>query len=241
LRTYAEGFLENAKNFMMKADVPENHVDALIQERQQGIARDIIAESRKGYDAVVVGRRGLSKLQDLFLGSVSQKIVETIKEIPVAVIGGDIRSKRMLVAVDASENSRKAVDYAGRLATATEADLTLYHVVRKCGIGFLDDLSLGDEEINGFMEQVEMDIKRMFRSYKSHLENAGVPPSRISTKRTLLSYSRSGDILREASEAACGTIVLGRRGLSRVHQFSMGRVTNKVLIRAAEYAVWIVP
>jgi nucleotide-binding universal stress UspA family protein len=237
----AERFLENAKNLMTKANVPENHVDALLQERQEGIARDIISESKRGYDAVVIGRRGLSKIQDLFLGSVSQKIVETVEEIPVGVIGGDIRSKRMLIAVDASENSRNAVQYAGRLASSTEADLTIYHVVRKYGLGFLDDLHLRNEEVNGFMEQVEMDIKRMFRSYKSHLENAGVPPSRISTKRTVLSHSRSGDILREASDATCGTIVLGRRGLSKVHQFSMGRVTNKVLIRAAEYAVWIVP
>jgi nucleotide-binding universal stress UspA family protein len=59
-----------------------------------------------------VGRRGLSKLGDIFLGSVSYKIVQGIENTPVWVIGGDIRSKKMLLAVDGSENSRKALDYA---------------------------------------------------------------------------------------------------------------------------------
>jgi len=36
-------------------------------------------------------------------------------------------------------------------------------------------------------------------------------------------------------------IVMGRRGLSKVHEFLMGRVTNKVLSRAEGLAVWIVP
>ena len=46
---------------------------------------------------------------------------------------------------------------------------------------------------------------------------------------------------KEAQEGNYGTIVMGRRGLSKVHEFLMGRVTNKVLNRAEGFAVWIVP
>ena len=55
------------------------------------------------------------------------------------------------------------------------------------------------------------------------------------------SPSRSGDIIREAREGAYGTIVMGRRGLSKVRDFLMGRVTSKVLNQAEDFAVWIVP
>jgi nucleotide-binding universal stress UspA family protein len=55
------------------------------------------------------------------------------------------------------------------------------------------------------------------------------------------SYTRAGDILKEAKDGGYGTIVMGRRGLSKVHEFLMGRVTNKVLHRAEGFAVWIVP
>ena len=49
------------------------------------------------------------------------------------------------------------------------------------------------------------------------------------------------DILQEAKEGGYGTIVMGRRGLSKVHEFLLGRVTTKVLQRAEKFAVWIVP
>jgi nucleotide-binding universal stress UspA family protein len=49
------------------------------------------------------------------------------------------------------------------------------------------------------------------------------------------------DILQEADEGRYGTIVMGRRGLSKVRQFLLGRVTNKVLQRAEKFTVWLVP
>ncbi|MCG6918001.1 MAG: universal stress protein, partial [Deltaproteobacteria bacterium] len=61
------------------------------------------------------------------------------------------------------------------------------------------------------------------------------------SKYILKSRSRAGDILKEAKEGEFGTIVMGRRGLSSVHAFPLGRVTTKVLNRADLFALWIVP
>jgi nucleotide-binding universal stress UspA family protein len=81
----------------------------------------------------------------------------------------------------------------------------------------------------------------MFDAYKRRLEEAGVEANRISSKYTLQSRSRAEDIVETAKEGEFGTIVMGRRGLSRVHEFPLGRVTNKVLHRADLFALWIVP
>ena len=237
----AQGFLDDAKNVLVKANFQEEQVGVIYQERKVGIARDVAEEATRGYDAVVVGRRGLSKLEDLFLGSVSHKIVERIADTPVWVIGGNIRSNKMLLAVDASENSRKAVDYVGTFASGTEVELTLYYVVRSFGLGFLEDFSMREEDIEDFVEEAESNVQCMFRSYRKRLEKAGVEPARISTKHTLQSHSRADDIVRQAKKGGYGTIVLGRRGLSKVREFLMGRVTNKVLDRAEGFALWIVP
>ena len=237
----AQGFLDDAKNVLVKANFQEEQVGVIYQERKVGIARDVAEEATRGYDAVVVGRRGLSKVEDLFLGSVSHKIVERIADTPVWVIGGNIRSNKMLLAVDASENSRKAVDYVGTFASGTEVELTLYYVVRSFGLGFLEDFSMREEDIEDFVEEAESNVQCMFRSYRKRLEKAGVEPARISTKHTLQSHSRADDIVRQAKKGGYGTIVLGRRGLSKVREFLMGRVTNKVLDRAEGFAVWIVP
>jgi nucleotide-binding universal stress UspA family protein len=187
----------------------------------------------------VVGRRGLSELGDHFLGSVANKIVEVVKDTSVWVVGDNINSKRMLLALDASDNALKAVDYVGNIATASDAEVTLFHVVRR--FEFLDDPTLRDYEVEGFWEEVKKDIPRMVGLYKERLKKAGVKGSRISTQVNLHSSSRAKDILTEAREGEYGTIVMGRRGLSKVHQFLMGRVTNKVLHRAEGFAVWIVP
>ena len=238
----AQIFLHEARSLLLKANVREDDVGVILQMQQVGIARDIIAEGSRGYDAVVLGRKGLSRLGDIFLGSVSYKVVQGIEDVPVWVVGRDIRSKNMLLAVDGSENSRKAVDYAAFFAAANESGVRLFNVVREFRLDLLDITTPRGAEIEMWMvDELERDVQRMLASYRRRLERAGVNASRISSKYTLQSRSRAGDILKEAKEGSYGTIVMGRRGLTRVHEFLMGRVTTKVLHRAADFALWIVP
>ena len=235
----AQNFLNKALDILVADGVPRSKIAVILRESKVGIARDIIEESLRDYKAIVVGRGGLGRPGESLLGSVSNKIVERIQEIPVWVIGSEIRTQKMLLAVDASENSRKAVNFVGTVAAASEAKITLFHVVRK--FSYLDDPTLHHGEIQGFWEEVKSDIPRMFRSYQVSLEKAGITALRISSETILDSPSRSGEILRAAREGAYGTIVMGRRGLSRVRDFLMGRVTSKVLNQARDFAVWIVP
>jgi nucleotide-binding universal stress UspA family protein len=148
----------------------------------------------------------------------------------------------MLIAVDGSENSRKAVDYVGTFAAANGAEVTLFNAVREFRLAMLDISTPGGEEIEEkILAELEKDVQRMFDSYRRRLQKAGVEAGGISSKYTLQSRSRSGDILEEAKEGDFGTIIMGRRGLSRVHEFPLGRVTTKVLNRADLFALWIVP
>jgi hypothetical protein len=52
--------------------------------------------------------------------------------------------------------------------------------------------------------------------------------------------SRAAAIYEEALRGGYGTIVAGRKGISRVEEFNMGRVTSKLLQLAKGLAVWIV-
>jgi nucleotide-binding universal stress UspA family protein len=235
-------FLDEAKNLLYRAGVAKDKVRTIIHPLQVGIARDIIAESSRGYDAVVVGRRGLSKFEDIYLGSVSYKIVQATVNNPVWVIGDCINSRKMLLAVDNSDNSLKAVEYAGAFASATGAEVTLFNAVREFSLELLDISTPRAADIEAtILEELERDVQDMFAAYQRRLEDAGVEASRISSKYTLRSRSRAEDILETAREGEFGTIVMGRRGLSRVHDFPLGRVTTKVLHRAALFALWIVP
>jgi nucleotide-binding universal stress UspA family protein len=243
MRGVAQGFLDRARNILVEANVPENHVGVILQEQEVGIARDIIAEAKRGYDAVVIGRRGLSKMEGGFLlGSVCTKIVSGLRDVPVWVVGGKIEASRVLLAVDASENSQKAVDYLGSFARHTTAEVTLCHVMRQLDLTQGTNLIPRNEEReHKWLVKLTRDAESMLREYGERLKRTGVAPARITIKCITESASRSADILKEARVGSYGTIVLGRRGLSRVRQFITGRVTNKALAQADGLAVWLVP
>jgi nucleotide-binding universal stress UspA family protein len=243
MKGVAQGFLDRARRILVEANVPENQVGLILQEQEIGIARDIVAEAKRGYDAVVIGRRGLSKGEgEIFLGSVCTKIISAVRDVPVWVVGGRIEASKLLLAVDASENSHKAVHYLGSFAKHTSAEITLYHVVRQIGLTYATNLIPRNEQREQkWLTKITRDTESMLSEYAERLEKAGVSPSRIDTKYTLESSSRSADILKEARAGDYGTVVLGRRGLSRVRQFIIGRVTSKVLSQADGLAVWLVP
>ena len=238
----AEAFLDEARKLMLQADFKEEDIKIIHRERLAGIAHDIISESSEGYDALVLGRRGSGKMQDLFPGSVSYKIAQGVENTPVWVIGGDMRLRKMLLAVDGSDNCRRAVDYVGTFAAAAGAEVTLFSVVRDFKLQLLDVSTPRGEEIeNKLLEEVEQDILSMFDSYRKRLEHAGVKGTQISIKHKLRSQTRAGDILDEASKGAYGALVIGRRGLSTIQELPLGQVATKVLHRAKGTAVWIVP
>jgi nucleotide-binding universal stress UspA family protein len=239
----AQKFLDQAKEILVDSGcyVPDL-IMTMLRQWQSGIARDIMTEAKKGYDAVVIGRRGIGRIEGLMLGSVSAQVVQGVDWIPVWVIGGEVLSSKMLLAVDASLNSRQAVIYAAPYAAQTRAEVTLLHVVRKFFPGGSPYLTSAGEEIETALnENLKAKIQGMFDEYKGRLENAGVAPERIKTVCTIGSYSRAADILAAAREGNYGTVIMGRRGISAVREFILGRVTTRVLNGAEGLAVWIVP
>jgi nucleotide-binding universal stress UspA family protein len=79
--------IEKCRTILKDAGVPDKHIGVKIVSKEVGIARDIIAEAERGsYDTVVVGRRGLSAAAAFVLGSVSNKIVQNIKNCTVWVV-----------------------------------------------------------------------------------------------------------------------------------------------------------
>lgn len=75
-----------AKALLVGAGFKEINITMKLDKKKSGIARDIINESRSGYDLVVIGRRGLSGIMEFILGSVSQKVLQTAKDISVLIV-----------------------------------------------------------------------------------------------------------------------------------------------------------
>ncbi len=78
--------LQTAKNILVEAGFEEKNIAVKANLKKKGVARDIIKESGDGYDAIVLGRKGLSGIKDFILGSVSQKVFNSAKEVSVLVV-----------------------------------------------------------------------------------------------------------------------------------------------------------
>ncbi|MBW1828684.1 MAG: universal stress protein, partial [Deltaproteobacteria bacterium] len=71
---------------LMQAGFEEGNIQSKVENSKKGVARDIINESKTGYGTVVLGRRGLSGVQEFFLGSVSNKVINSVKNVSVFVV-----------------------------------------------------------------------------------------------------------------------------------------------------------
>jgi len=106
-------FLVDAETLLLAGHIPEKDVRVIVLERNAEILGDIMAEAAQGYDAVVVGRLGFTDTEALSFGSISAAIAREIQNIPVWVIGGHIRSREVLLAVDGSNSSSKPYPMLG--------------------------------------------------------------------------------------------------------------------------------
>lgn len=220
-------YMQKARQYLIKAGFRDNALRIDIREIETGISRDLIEEARKGqYAAIVAGRRGVSQLSSILLGSVAFKLLEKLSFVPLALVGSHPKSGDILMGIDGSETCMRAVDTVARYFRETPFHVMLLHVVRS------DDHTV----IKGAGQR----IRPVFEDARKRLMESGFEGSRIAVKMQTGVESRAGTIVEEAQAGGYGTIVVGRRGLSQVREFFMGRVSNKVVQLAVDQTVWIV-
>jgi len=244
-----EGFMESCLRALQDEGHGNDFVTSVVWERKVGIARDIAKEAQKGYDALVVGRHGQSSLKDLLFGSTANKLVTRVADVPVWVIGEGPLPGKILVALDNSEESHKILHYVETLLGPADVqpEVQFFHVIRGRK-GFLpdyDDLNKLHKEESWVKETIR-EFDRAKNEMSAFLEGTirqwvdrGFDGDRL---KSCVSHggSRAGSIVDEARRGGFGTIVVGRRGLTKVEEFFMGRVSNKVLQLAEDRAVWVV-
>ena len=227
------------KQILLDAGFPREAVSVKIRQRKKGIARDIIKEAHEGYDFVVVGRKSTGKIKELALGSVATKLVEKISFTTLVVVGKSVEPGKVLLALDGSKGSMQAVDFVcATLGDCDACETELVHVIREDHSFDRDgqQLVLND----GGIEDVKKSIILFFDEAQSLLIKSGFGSDQISSQIIEDAFSRAGAIVQEAEKRNYGTIVVARKGLSRVRDFFIGRVSSKVIQLARKKAVWIV-
>ncbi len=177
---------------------------------QKGAAATTMLRHAKRGDVIAVGSRGLDALDRFLLGSVSTQVVLhapcsvlIVKEAPRPV-------HRILVAVDGSTASEKAIRFV-------EQDLLPQWQLRDTEIILVHAMPLLK------YPEVKEAGKRLFKRYADKLVKAGF---------TVTEAPRLGrpadEIITVAKQKQADLIVMGAKGLGAVGRFILGSVSTKV-------------
>ncbi len=125
--------LEQAKNILISGGFSERSIEIKFHRLEKGVARDIIDEARNGYTAVVLRRRGMGALKNIILGSVAVKLLQALTFIPILIVGQAPAVKKILLAVDASPASMKAVEFVASLLGGHGYEVCIFHAIPGLG------------------------------------------------------------------------------------------------------------
>ncbi|MDD3618846.1 MAG: universal stress protein [Desulfobulbaceae bacterium] len=241
-RITAERFLRDARDRLVRNGVGEDRVTFTAQVSQMQSAKTIHHESNKGvYDALVIGRRGMGRVGEMLLGSVSAFLVEKCHEIPLWIIDGEITSNRFLLAVQCKPQSLLAADHLGFITgSLPEAEIFLYH----SNVLFGADQPAAPEEFHPIWGKEwcdqYLDIENyLFYAHAQVLKDHGVHPKRITQLPMERNLEVSRDLIKQADRHNCGTIVIGRRSRD-AGKGMFGGVSDRALSKAQNLALWLV-
>ncbi|MFA5903196.1 MAG: universal stress protein [Desulfobacula sp.] len=234
-----EDFMEKARMKLIVSGFKPENISVVIAERKNGIARDILDEAKKGYEALLIRRRGGSQtLLPFVLGSVSTKLVEKADQIPVILAGIQKVNHSLLLAIDGSEGSKRSVEFTAELIKNSDCRIVLCSVLRDFN---LYDVNTRKTKPAGFVKAVFEELENASKDAESVLEKAGIQKKKITVKLIEGADSRSEAIIAAAMEEKCDTLVFGRKGKSNVDNFDIGSIPWKAIQGAREMTIWIVP
>jgi nucleotide-binding universal stress UspA family protein len=154
--------------------------------------------------------------------------------------------KKLLLALDCSLPSKRAVEYvAGIVPFLPDCTLTLFTVLTgvPCNEEVLNELLgpqavelHGDEDHEQEVSQVKQfqaEAARIFAEQRFSAE-------RLTTAIKPLQRGVAQDIIDEARALGCDTIVVGRRGLSKMKQAVLGSVSRDLIQKAEGLTIWVV-
>jgi nucleotide-binding universal stress UspA family protein len=188
-------------------------------------------------DLIVLGARGHRGVLDVLLGGVAQQVTEhahcpvLLSRAPV----GELR--KVLLAVDGSDCSRRAVEYLAGFNLPVETEVVVTAVAPPPGLGGMGMNAwpagqelvpvLSDREL-AELEKIREDEKARLREAQAQavscLVEAGKPAETV-----LLEGDPAAELIKYARAHHVDLIAAGSRGLSAVRGWIMGSVSHKLV------------
>ncbi|CAM3322530.1 universal stress protein [Kibdelosporangium persicum] len=177
-----------------------------------------------GTDAnlLVLGSSGHGAVHQVLLGSTSAELVRSVTT-PVVVVretDNPARHRRVVVGVDGSATSTRAVDFAFDFATRHDAELVAVHAWSDLPLDALGAVREWDVDWNEITEQAKVILAETVAGH-----SARYPDVRV---RQVVTMSKPVEALLEEGQKA-DLIVVGSHGRGAVRRMLLGSVSQAVL------------
>lgn len=235
--------MDTAIDLLDREGIDRGRVTVKIRNRAKGVARDIISECANQYHLVVMGRTGAGAGVNLPLGSVAVKLIMALRDNSLILVGGKPDPGSLVIGFDHSEGAKKCVTFAGSCFRGTSLSIHLVHVIRSMNVlsGNYDQM---DVFSNAHQEKWQMladsKTRPQMESAIGEFIEKGFDAKQLSMNTIFNVTSRAGALHEEAGQIGAGGIMVGRRGVSSIREFFMGRVGEKLARIAFSRALWII-
>ena len=184
-------------------------------------------------DLIVMGTRGLGGFKRAVLGSVSSGVAEHSLCSTLVVRRDKSKRadkspiKRILVAVDGSENAQRAVETAVEMSNRMKAELVIAHVVFVPGLFW----SMGIPGTTIPTDKIEADAEKVARQVVSKAVKFAKDAGVANVKGQMLTEltSPAQGIVQLAEKGDVDLILVGTRGNGGFKKLLLGSVANSVL------------
>jgi len=234
-------FMHQARSILLESGFSESDITVKMKlQSLPGIALEILDESKNNYQAIVVGRTGLSK-QNEYMGNTASSLASKVHHMPLIVVDDVPAINNLLIAYDGSESANRAVQYVSDLLQDTSYNVLLYHVIkafRYSLIGIIQILPSQKFE-KQYYEKLRNEIQEKLDMVSDQFTAKGIGKGQISRSIDVGLKSRAKAILEKSKKDDFSTIVVGRRG-HRLVDIDIGSVGRKITNLATDRTVWIV-
>lgn len=184
-------------------------------------------------DLLAMGTHGHGGFERLFLGSVTEKVIRSVR-CPVLTVPppagppapGQPLFKTILCALDFSDSSLRATEHALALAKEADARLILLHVID----------SFFEERADSADAHFDSDAYRRFLEERAMARLQAVIPEDARTwctpEERIVYGKPHREIVRIAAEAGAGAIFMGVHGRGVVDRMLFGSTTHHVIRQA---------
>jgi nucleotide-binding universal stress UspA family protein len=238
----ASRYLKDAQERLLRNGFTKKQIQLSVLASPGSIAAAIHQQANQGiFDALVIGRRGVGKIGELFLGSVSTELTSRCHEIPLWMIDGEVHTVRFLLAVHTTPQSLLAADHLGFfMKNNPDAEVLLYHSSPVFGSGTPAPLEQFNAQWGAEWCRQHLDLdNHLYNAHTRILTEHGLTQKQITTLSSHTNLEASNDLLKQAKQHRCGTVVLGRRG-KEIEKGFLGGVSDRTVQQAQDIAIWIV-